>query len=105
MSVTEHEIKREVRHEADAAQRAILLVWVLLVIATCGSWALGVHESGAPGDVHPANALLLVIALAKVRFVGAYFMELREAPAPLRALFEVWAVVTAVVLSSLYLLA
>lgn len=89
----------------DAAQRAIVIVWVLLVIATCASWVLGVNETGTPGDVHPANALLLVIAMAKVRFVGAYFMELREAPLPLRLVFEIWTWGTAVALCAMYLLA
>ena len=89
----------------DAAQRAIVIVWVLLVVATCASWVLGINETGTPGDVHPANALLLVIAMAKVRFVGAYFMELREAPRPLRLVFEIWTWGTAVALSAMYLLA
>ena len=94
-----------IKHEAEAAQRTIFVVWVLLVIATCATWVLGINETGTPGDVHPANALLLVIAMAKVRFVGAYFMELREAPIPLRVLFEIWAWGTAVVLCAMYLLA
>lgn len=94
-----------IKHEADTAQRAIVVVWALLVVATCASWVLGVNETGIPGDVHPANALLLVIAMAKVRFVGAYFMELREAPMPLRLVFEIWTWGTAVALSAMYLLA
>jgi hypothetical protein len=55
--------------------------------------------------VHPVNALLLVIAMTKVRFVGAYFMELRAAPLPLRLVFEIWAVGAAATLCALYLLA
>lgn len=90
--------------EAAAGQRAIVVVWALLVLATCASWVLGVNETGTPGDVHPASALLLVIALAKVRFVGAYFMELREAPLPLRVVFEGWTWGTAVILSAMYLM-
>jgi hypothetical protein len=93
------------RTDRDAALRAITIVWVLLVLATCASWLLGVHETGTPGGVHPVNALLLVIAMTKVRFVGAYFMELRAAPLPLRLVFEIWAVGAAATLCALYLLA
>jgi hypothetical protein len=91
--------------DRDPAQRAIAIVWVLLVLATCASWMLGVHESGTPGDVHPVSALLLVIAMTKVRFVGAYFMELRAAPLPLRLVFEIWAGGAAVALCAMYVLA
>lgn len=61
--------------------------------------------AGTPGGVHPANALLLVIAMAKVCFVGAYFMDLREAPLALCVVFEVWTWGAAVALSALYLIA
>ncbi|GAA0628790.1 hypothetical protein GCM10009547_35560 [Sporichthya brevicatena] len=86
------------------SQRAILVVWVMLILATCASWVIGINEEGTPGDVHPMNTLLLVIALAKVRFVGIYFMELATAPRVLRGIFEAWAVLAAALLCLLYVL-
>ena len=90
--------------EGRADQRAIVVVWAVLVLASCASWVLGVRETGTPGGIHPVKAVLLVIAMTKVRFVGAHFMELRGAPRPLRLLFELWVVGSAVVLCGLYLL-
>jgi hypothetical protein len=47
--------------------------------------------------------IIFVVAFVKVRFVGLYFMELRQAPVILRSLFEGWCVVVCLLLAGLYL--
>lgn len=72
--------------------------WVILVAATLASWALGAdHGTGSLVAV-----AVLAIAAVKVRLVGLDFMELRHAPIPLRAVFEVYCVALWALLSGLY---
>lgn len=69
---------------------AVLYVWVGLVAATLLSFWLG-NDHGISSD--PArNSLLLVVAFLKVRFIGLYFMELKDAPWALRGIFEFYCV-------------
>ena len=75
------------------------LSWLILVVATCASWALGA-EHGTGSVVVVA---VLGIAAVKVRLVGLDFMELRHAPIPLRAVFEIYCVALWALLSGLYL--
>jgi caa(3)-type oxidase subunit IV len=63
-------------------------VWAVLVIATTISWALGSDQGFGPDGHTLASVVILVVALFKVRLVGLYFMELREAPPALRGVFE-----------------
>ncbi|ORB29034.1 cytochrome C oxidase subunit IV family protein [Mycolicibacterium parafortuitum] len=73
--------------------------WLFLVAATVVSWAVGAeHGTGSTVAV-----LVLGIAAIKVRLVGLDFMELRHAPVPLRAAFEVYCVGIWALLSALYL--
>jgi hypothetical protein len=73
--------------------------WVILVAATLASFALGAdHGTGSLIAVG-----VLAIAASKVRLVGLDFMELRHAPIPLRATFEVYCVALWALLSGLYL--
>src|SRR6516165_7952486 len=58
------------------------VVWVVLVIATIASWTLGTAHGMHNHSL--ASVLILLIAFIKVRLVGLYFMELREAPTALR---------------------
>ena len=78
----------------------VSLVWAGLMIATLISWKVGSDHG-----IHPqlATIVVLLVAFLKVRFVGLYFMELREAPLPLRLIFEGYVVVVAAVLIALYL--
>jgi hypothetical protein len=72
--------------------------WLLLVAATLASWLVGAdHGTGSLIAV-----LVLAIAAVKIRLVGLDFMELRHAPIPLRAAFEVYCVALWAVLSGLY---
>jgi hypothetical protein len=73
--------------------------WLLLVAATVVSWAVGAeHGTGSMVAV-----LVLAIAAIKIRLVGLDFMELRHAPIPLRAIFEIYCFAVWAVLSGLYL--
>ena len=82
----------EARSTADLLRSSATLVWLFLVLATVASWALGT-DHGFVDNTTAASAIVLVVAFVKVRFVGLYFMELKDAPLPLRALLEVWCVV------------
>ena len=73
--------------------------WVILIAATIVSWAIGAeHGTGSLVAV-----VVLAIAAIKARLVGLDFMELRQAPIPLRAVFECYCVGMWALLSGLYL--
>jgi Prokaryotic Cytochrome C oxidase subunit IV len=67
-------------------------VWIFLIAATVVSWTLGTDHGFGPNGYTLASVLILLIAFIKVRFVGLYFMELREAPMLLRGLFETYCI-------------
>lgn len=73
--------------------------WLILIVATLVSFAVGVEHGTGAGIV----VVVLGIAAIKVRLVGLDFMELRHAPVPLRVLFEAYCVLLWAVLSGLYL--
>jgi hypothetical protein len=73
--------------------------WLVLIAATLLSYALGV-EHGVGSTV---VVVIFGIAAIKARLIGLDFMELRDAPIPLRALFESYCLVLWAVLSGLYL--
>lgn len=77
------------------------LVWLVLLTATLVTALLGLEQVGGHQAV---GILLLGIGFFKVRLVGWHFMELREAPWGLRAVFEVYVVGVLGVLDGLYLL-
>jgi hypothetical protein len=52
-----------------------------------------------------ASVLILLIAFMKVRLVGLYFMELREAPVALRGLFQGYCIVVSAAVLGTFLLA
>jgi caa(3)-type oxidase subunit IV len=72
------------------------IVWSALMGATLVSWFLGGH-SVSSGQVL-IGSVVLVIAFVKVYLVGVYFMELRDAPTVLRAIFGCYCVVVCAVL-------
>lgn len=77
------------------------LIWVLLMAATAASLLLGAEDLVQSAKL--ASVLVLVIAFVKVRLVGLYFMELRDAPVALRLLFEVYCAVVGVTLIVMFL--
>jgi caa(3)-type oxidase subunit IV len=78
-------------------------VWVVLILATITSWMLGT-DHGISNHTYASVAILL-IAFIKVRLVGLYFMELREAPLVLRGIFEAYCVIVCSAVTGLFLLA
>jgi hypothetical protein len=81
------------------------LAWLVLVALTAVSWALGTAH-GFGGDHRlPASLVIIAVAVFKVRLVGLYFMELRDAPLALRAAFEGYCVVLLGLLWGMFLLA
>jgi apolipoprotein N-acyltransferase len=81
------------------------VIWLLLVVATCVSWWLGTSHGFGVHDHAAAGVVILTVAFVKVRFVGLDFMELRDAPLPLRAVFETYVLVVYGVVAGLYLAA
>jgi Prokaryotic Cytochrome C oxidase subunit IV len=75
-------------------------VWLALMGATLVSWSLG-DGHGAP---QLATVTVIAVAFAKVYLVGHSFMELRDAPMPLRRVFGGWVVIVSLGLIALYLL-
>ena len=75
------------------------LVWLVLVVVTLLSWALGADH----GVGSAVGVVVLGLAVVKVRFVGLDFMELRDAPLMLRALFEAYCLILWMVLAGMYL--
>ena len=71
-----------------ATRKAAL--WLVLVALTILSleFFLGI---AAGENRRVASTAVIVIAFVKVRIVGLDYMELRNAPLPLRILFEAWA--------------
>lgn len=77
-------------------------IWLLLVAATGVSWTLGTdHGLGATA----ASLVIIAVAVVKVRWIGLYFMELRDAPPVLRGLFEGYVAVVGTALLVIYLVA
>jgi Prokaryotic Cytochrome C oxidase subunit IV len=74
----------------DAAPRRVNAVFACLVVATCVTWWLGSEFSLTGSRFGPAATLTILIAFAKVFFIGRDFMELRAAPFVLRAVFNLW---------------
>jgi hypothetical protein len=80
----------------------ITIVWLGLTAATLLSWRIGTDHSV---HAHLATIVVLLVAFLKIRFVGLYFMEVRDAPLPLRFIFEAYCGVVCTTLVILYLAA
>lgn len=79
-------------------------VWFFLVALTLVSWTLGTSH-GLSGGHAVAAVAILAVAVFKVRLIGLYFMELRDAPWALRGLFEGYCVILFVLLTGSYFVA
>lgn len=73
-----------------AVPRRVTVVFAGLVVATCITWWLGSGSSPTRNALGLAVSLTVLIAFAKIYFIGHDFMELRSAPRGLRAAFTVW---------------
>jgi Prokaryotic Cytochrome C oxidase subunit IV len=78
----------------------ITIIWFALLLMTVFSWQIGADDVFSH---HLTTILVLLVAFFKVRFVGLYFMELRDAPLPLKLIFEGYCVVVCLVLVTMYL--
>lgn len=85
-------------------RRSATNIWVVLMLATCVSWWLAHGGGPVPGHV-AASMVIVVVAFAKIRLIGLYFMELRDAPVALRALFEAYVAVVGGGVIGMYFLA
>ena len=81
------------------------VVWVVLIGATGLSWSLGIDHGFSSDDRTLTSVAILVVAFVKVRFIGLWFMELREAPLVLRTLFETYCLVVCTLTVGLFLFA
>ena len=81
-------------------RKPVSMVWIVLMVATCVStWMLS-KDAFAPTV---AAVGVLLIAAFKIRLVMLHFMELRDAPIPVRLAFEAWIVVATGVVLGFYL--
>jgi hypothetical protein len=78
-------------------------IWFVLIAATLLSVWLGT-DHGLTSSAG-RSILIFVVAFIKIRLVGLYFMELRDAPLALRGIFEGYCVVVCALLIGFYLLA
>lgn len=81
------------------------VAWLVLTALTVTSWGLGTQHGFGGGNHVPASLAIIAVAVFKVRLVGLYFMELRDAPVALRSLFEGYCGILFCLLASMYLLA
>ena len=80
------------------------VVWLILAGVTTFSWWLGTDPGGAStARTHPdITTWVIVLSLVKVRLILFHFMEVRDAPWPLRRICDAWIVVLGLVLVGLY---
>ena len=79
----------------------VTFVWLALMVLTC------VTTWGLSKDLFsPAVAVIgiFLIAAVKVRFVMLDFMELRDAPIPVRVAFEAWPIAVAAMILGFWFL-
>jgi hypothetical protein len=76
------------------------LVWLVLCGLTLLSWVLA--GSGPSGSQLVASLAIIVVAVFKIRLVGLYFMELRDAPTAMRGVFEGYCVVLLGLLAAMF---
>ena len=77
------------------------VTWMVLVVATAGSYLLGTTHGMRDRDA--IAAVLLGLAFAKIALLGRQFMELQHAAPLLRRAFDLYAVVTGTLLVVLVL--
>lgn len=81
--------------------RLAMLIWLFLMAATLGSAWLAEHHAFAG---HLTAVFVMLVAFFKGRAVMLYFMELRGAPLAWRMVFEVWGIVSTLVIVGLWTL-
>lgn len=87
-----------------AAPGRATVVFAGLVLATCVTWWLGSESTLTGGGFELAATLTILIAFAKIFFIGRDFMELHAAPTILRSAFGIWVGVVGVAAVALVVL-
>ncbi len=77
------------------------IAWVLLTVLTVTSYVLG-SSHGFGGAHVGASVVIIIVAVFKIRLVGLYFMELRDAPLQLRGIFEGYCILLLGLLIGMY---
>lgn len=85
--------------------RSATPVWLVLSGLTVLSWVLGGRHDFSSGDHTFASLAIIVVTVFKVRLVGLYFMEVRDAPVWLRLLLEGFCTALFATLASVYIFA
>jgi hypothetical protein len=70
--------------------RRTTTVWLLLVAITLTSFWVGTGHLPAGATARASSAAVVGAAYVKAYLVGSCFMEVREAPTPLRVAFGAW---------------
>jgi flagellar motor component MotA len=70
--------------------RSTTIVWLVLVGLTVASFWVGTGHLPVGGTAHSSAAVVVGAAFVKAHLVGRHFMEVREAPRPLRLVFGAW---------------
>jgi hypothetical protein len=79
----------------------ITIIWLLLVLMTCLSWE-AVQGMGWLADPRIAASTVMIVAFVKARFILLDFMELRDAPLPLRLFAEAWVTIVCLAILAMY---
>lgn len=75
------------------SDKRLAIAWAVLVGITAVSWFVATRHGTGPLHPDPAVGMIaIVITLAKVRVISREFMELRHAPAKLKAVIDAWLV-------------
>lgn len=69
-------------------------LWVMLVIATIVSFTVGEDMNVA----RIAASVAIVIGSLKARLIFIYFMEVAWEPRPFRIVYEIWTVLTVIII-------
>jgi hypothetical protein len=89
-----------------AFNRRLLVVWLILAAFTLAYLVIDRSAGQHGGALRPsvvATSSMIVIALIKVRIIFREFMEVRQAPALLRALTDAWVLLIGVSLFACYI--
>ena len=80
------------------------IAWLVLACLTGVAWISGNEYAHVTVEQYKYITVgLMVLAFFKIRLVVMYFMEIGNAPLPLKAIFEVWVVGVCAVIITLYL--
>jgi hypothetical protein len=86
------------------AKNRLTVVWIVLASLTVVSWALAPgRAAGSVVASVPITVVILAMALIKSRLIVREFMEVRTAPAWLRAGTDAWLVVMFGAVLAIYL--